>query len=114
MYSIFIFNQFAKNKYIRYSYLVKFSITNIFVLVFGQKFYIRVTLKERVSKNGILYLSSDPLAPSQRWKRKEIEYQLSGKGGTRSPPATPHRLRNQKWPPGRPQMADGVWKGIQP
>ena len=35
---------FAKNEYIRYSYSVKFSITNIFVFVFGQKSNIRVTL----------------------------------------------------------------------
>merc|ERR1711954_140643 len=31
----------------------------------------------------------------------------SGAGGTRSPPATPHRL------PVGPKMADGVWKGVQ-
>ena len=37
------------------------------------------------------------------------EYQPSGEGGTRSPPATPHRLQNPKWPPGGPKMADGVW-----
>ena len=29
-----------------------------------------------------------------------VKYQSSGEGGTRSPPATPHRLRNSKWPPG--------------
>ena len=38
------------------------------------------------------------------------KYQPSGAGGTRSPPATPHRLQNPKWPPGGPEMADGVWK----
>merc|ERR1712208_88391 len=38
----------------------------------------------------------------------------SGAGGTRSPPATPHRLQNPKWPPVAPKMADGVWKGVQP
>ena len=37
-----------------------------------------------------------------------------GEGGTRSPPATPHRLQNPKWPPGGPKMADGVWKGVYP
>ena len=37
-------DQFAKNEYIRCSYSVKFSITNIFVFLFGQKFNIRVTL----------------------------------------------------------------------
>merc|ERR1711954_425999 len=31
----------------------------------------------------------------------------SGAGGTRSPPATPHRL------PVGPKMADRVWKGVQ-
>ena len=34
------------------------------------------------------------------------EYQPSGAGGTRSPPATPHRLLVG------PKMADGVWKGV--
>ena len=42
------------------------------------------------------------------------KYQPSGKGGTRSPPATPHHLQNAKWPPGGPIMADGVWKGVYP
>ena len=41
-----------------------------------------------------------------------VKYQPSGAGGTRSPPATPHRLQNPKWPPGGPKMADGVWKGV--
>ena len=36
------------------------------------------------------------------------KYQPSGAGGTRSPPATPHRL------PVGPKMADGVWKGVYP
>ena len=39
----------------------------------------------------------------------DLEYQPSGEGGTRSPPATPHRLQNPKWPPGGPEMADGGW-----
>jgi len=42
------------------------------------------------------------------------KYQPSGAGGTRSPPATPHRLQNPKWPPAGPKMADGVWKGVHP
>ena len=46
--------------------------------------------------------------------RKHEKYQPSGAGGPRSPPATPHRLQNPKWPPGGPKMADGVWKGVQP
>ena len=45
---------------------------------------------------------------------RSTQYQPSGKGGTRSPPATPHRLQNPKWPPGGPKMADGVWKGVYP
>ena len=45
---------------------------------------------------------------------KGNKYHPSGAGGTRSPPATPHRLQNPKWPPGGPKMADGVWKGVQP
>ena len=40
-----------------------------------------------------------------------FKYQPSGAGGTRSPPATPHRLQNLKWPPVGPKMADGVWTG---
>ena len=42
------------------------------------------------------------------------EYQPSSTGDTRSPPATPHRLQNQKWPPGGPKMAAWVWKGDNP
>ena len=38
------------------------------------------------------------------------KYHPRGKGGTRSPPATPHRLQNPKWLPGDPKMADEVWK----
>ena len=37
-----------------------------------------------------------------------------GEGGPRSPPATPHRLQNPKWPPGGPKMANRVWKGFYP
>ena len=40
--------------------------------------------------------------------------QPSGEEGTRSPPATLHRPQNQKWRPGGPKMADGVWKGVYP
>ena len=40
--------------------------------------------------------------------KKYKKYQPSGAGGTRSPPATAHRLQNPKWPPGGPEMADGV------
>ena len=43
-----------------------------------------------------------------------LKYQPSGAGGTRSPPATPHRLQNPKWLPVGPKMADGVWKGVYP
>ena len=42
------------------------------------------------------------------------EYQPSGAGGTRSLPATPHCLKNPKWPLGGPEMADGDWKGVYP
>merc|ERR1711942_374612 len=44
----------------------------------------------------------------------DFRYQPSGAGGTRSPPATPYRLQNPKWPPGGPKMADRVWKGVYP
>ena len=44
----------------------------------------------------------------------QTKYQPSGEGGARSPPATPHRLQNPKWPPGGPKMVDGVWKGVYP
>ena len=43
---------------------------------------------------------------------KVSQYQPSGEGGARSPPATPHRLQNPKWLPGGPKMADEVWKGV--
>ena len=46
--------------------------------------------------------------------RKHEKYQPSSAGGTRSPPAMPHRLQNPKWPPVAPKMADGVLKGVQP
>ena len=42
------------------------------------------------------------------------KYQPSGEGGARSPPATPHRLQNPKWPPEGPKMAEGGWKGVYP
>ena len=41
-------------------------------------------------------------------KKKKMEYQPSGAGGTRLPPATPHRV------PVGPKMANGVWKGVYP
>ena len=41
----------------------------------------------------------------------QSKYQPSGVGGTRSPPATPHRLQKPKWPLVGPKMADEVWKG---
>ena len=41
-----------------------------------------------------------------------MKYQPSGAGGIGSLPATPHRLKNPKWLPGGPKMADGVWKGV--
>ena len=39
------------------------------------------------------------------------EYQPSGARGTRSPPATPYRLLNPKWPTGGPKMGPilGYW-----
>ena len=44
----------------------------------------------------------------------DIQFQPSGVGGTRSPPATLHHLQNSKWPPGGPKMANRVWKGVYP
>ena len=44
----------------------------------------------------------------------QIKYHPSGDGGTRSPPATMHRLQNPKWSVGDSEMADGVWKGVYP
>ena len=43
----------------------------------------------------------------ESFNKNKHKYQPSGAGGTRSPPATPHRL------PGGPKMAEGVWKGVQ-
>ena len=37
--------------------------------------------------------------------RKHMKYQPGGDGGTRSQPATPHRLQNPIRPPGGPKMA---------
>ena len=72
-------------------------------------------------KNGKIWdnvpIWVDP-PPSDIWDIFEFEtflkYQSSGAGGIRSPPATPHRLQNPKWPPGAPKMVDGVWKEVQP
>ena len=44
IYSIFVFGRNIVLKYIRYSYLSKMCLTNIFVFVFGPKFDIRGTL----------------------------------------------------------------------
>ena len=40
------------------------------------------------------------------------KYQPSGEGGTRSPPATLHRLQNPKWPQGCPKMVGGVYPWV--
>ena len=65
----------------------------------------------REKENGILC----PLCYTHLDSQKMCyEYQPSGEGGTRSPPATPHHLQNPKWPPGGPKMADGVWKSVYP
>ena len=42
------------------------------------------------------------------------QYQPSGAGGTHSPPATPYHLKNPKWLPGAPKMANGVRKVVYP
>ena len=59
-------------------------------------------------------INKDPfLATNCKYRESFLEkYQPSGAGGTRSPPATPHRPQNPKWPPGGPKMADVVWKGV--
>ena len=54
-----------------------------------------------------------PTAHPLKHIQAHTKYQPSGAGGTRSPPATPHRLQT-KWPPGGPKMADGVWKDVYP
>ena len=47
------------------------------------------------------------------WQRRMWQLvATSGAGGTRLLPATPHRLKNPKWLPGGPKIADGVWKGV--
>ena len=46
--------------------------------------------------------------PLEEHPKKCPKYQPSGKGGTCSPPATPHRLQNPIWPPGGPITADGI------
>ena len=47
----------------------------------------------------------------ERYSNKE-KYQPCGAGGTRSLPATPHRLQNPKWPEGGPKMEDMALKGV--
>ena len=46
------------------------------------------------------------------------KYQPSGAGGTRSLPATPHRLQRltacNTSPPNLSKMADGAWKYVKP
>ena len=39
-----------------------------------------------------------------------FQYQPSGEGGARLPPATPHCLQNPKLPQGGPKIADGSGK----
>ena len=41
------------------------------------------------------------------------KYQLSSDGALvhHLQPAIPHRLQNEKWAPGGPKVADGVWEG---
>ena len=46
--------------------------------------------------------------------QKKRKYQPSGKGGTRSLPATPHHLQNPKWPPGGPKLPMGSGKVSTP
>ena len=55
-------------------------------------------------------MGSEGLHNAIRENREYREYQPSGEGGARLPPATPHRLQNPKWPPGAPKMAGGIWK----
>ena len=45
---------------------------------------------------------------------EQVSYQPSGEGGTRSPPATPHRLHNPRWPPGGPKRPTGSGKVSTP
>ena len=56
-----------------------------------------------VSKEIMTVIKKKPWLKDRNVKK----YQPSGAGGTRSPPATPHRL------PVGPKMADGVWKGVE-
>ena len=47
--------------------------------------------------------TNKPLLEKRSRQRKKKRYQLSGAGGTRSPPATPHSLQNLKWSSGSPK-----------
>ena len=74
-------------------------------------YHVKVTFtmdEFKQSPNKKLYA----LGRVQKKSGKNIKYQPSGEGGTRSPPAMLHRLQNPIWPPGGPKMADGVWKGV--
>ena len=87
------------------------------------------TAREKTKKKTTIQKMCSPLQTKKKSKLEErnlqkkmisdsmkkwLQYQPSGEGGARSPPATPHRLQNPKWPPGGPKMADGVWKGVYP
>ena len=71
-------------------------------------------------KSNCLYFFSDMVESLKYFEFEQIfcksfatkEYHPSGAGGTHSPPAMPHRLKNLEWPPGGPKMADGVWKWV--
>ena len=52
--------------------------------------------------------------PATTLRKIILEYPPSVAGGTHSPPATPQRLQNPKWPPGGPKMAEGVWTAVYP
>ena len=46
----------------------------------------------------------------QKAIKKEVDYQPCGAGSTHPPPATPHRLQNQKWPLAGPKWPTGSGK----
>ena len=46
--------------------------------------------------------------------KNTFKYQTSSDGGAHSPPATPHRLQNPKWPPVGPKMTMGSGKVYTP
>ena len=91
----------------------------VYPLIFGRfcqlsqnKFLIRALLLQEKVATEKKKKTGKKNGKKNREKRKE--YQPSGAGGNRSPPATPHRLQKSRMAARGPKMADGIWNGAFP